>query len=133
MNVIWTYISPSRISQPATRKGKAARPFQQTSIPRLVRVFWAWKLFLLAAATLSYGPGYDTSTDILFDRERGQHDSWAAHVIEYVVLRLTRWDAIYFASAATRGHLYEQEWAFSWLQPKITSSVARGAYCLPAW
>ena len=129
MNVIKTYLSPTRISQPATLKGKAGRHLAGTSVKRLVRVFVAWKLLLLLIACLSPGSGYDTSTQVLFDQSRN-HDtthSWLSSTIEYVVLRLTRWDGIYFATSASRGHLYEQEWAFSWPLSRLTAIVAKGA------
>ncbi|KAK5130028.1 hypothetical protein LTR08_002544 [Meristemomyces frigidus] len=127
MNVLKSYVSPTRISQPASLKGKAGRHLAGTSIKRLVRVFVAWKLLLLLAACASPGSGYDTSTQILFDQSRsgsGSH-SWLARAFEYVVLRLTRWDGIYFATAADRGHIYEQQWAFSWLMSKFSALVAR--------
>ncbi|EMC98360.1 glycosyltransferase family 76 protein [Baudoinia panamericana UAMH 10762] len=131
MNVLKTYFSPTRISQPATLKGKAARPIQQTSIQRLLRIFAAWKAVLLIVALLSPGVGYDTSTRILFDQHaKNHHLSWVSSAIEYIVLRLTRWDAIYFASNASRGYVREQDWAFSWLLSKCTSFFA-GALLWP--
>jgi hypothetical protein len=33
---------------------------------------------------------------------------------ERLLQTLTRWDAIYFASIAERGYVFEQEWAFGW-------------------
>ena len=128
MSVLWTYFSSSRISEPARLRGKAAQYLEQYGSQRLLRNFAAWKLILLLVAVASPGPGYDMSTSILFDQQRSGHDSWLAHVVEYVVLRLTRWDGIYFASASAHGKEYEQEWAFSWLMSRITSSAARGAY-----
>ncbi|KAK5113293.1 hypothetical protein LTR85_010910 [Meristemomyces frigidus] len=125
MDVLWSYVSPTRISQPATLKGKAVRHLTETSVSRAVRIFAAWKLLLLIVAVASPGPGYDTSTSILFDQYRSTNsDSWLARAIEYVVLRLTRWDAFYFATSSERGHLYEQEWAFSWLLSRATSTTA---------
>ncbi|KAI7237239.1 hypothetical protein KC330_g3259 [Hortaea werneckii] len=99
MNVLKTYLSPTRISQPAVPRGKAA-----LSAP---------------------GQGYDTSTQITFhpDHSKGS-SSWVSKAIEHAVLRLTRWDAIYFASSSWRGHLYEQEWAFSWLFSRLSSKAA---------
>ena len=128
MNVLWTYISPRRISQPARlRGGKTSKHHESTSKARLVRIFAAWKAVLLIVALASPGSGYDTSTQITFDRHRGLHQSRSAHAVEYLVLRLTRWDGIYFASASAHGKIYEQEWAFSWALSKFTSVAARGA------
>ncbi|KAK4545850.1 hypothetical protein LTR36_002414 [Oleoguttula mirabilis] len=125
MDVLWSYVSPTRISQPATLKGKAVRHLTETSINRVVRAFAAWKLLLLLVAVASPGPGYDTSTGIFFDQYRTSgSDSWLARAVEHVVLRLTRWDAFYFTTSSERGHLYEQEWAFSWLLSRVTSVVA---------
>ena len=96
----------------------------------LVVAFLAWKLLLLALACASPGLGYDTSTEILLDKP-ASHSSSALHdVIQRAVLRLTRWDGIYFATLSTRGHVNEQEWAFSWVLARITSGVARGVYIL---
>ena len=96
----------------------------QLSIP-----FLAWKLLLLVVAATSPGPGYDTSTEILFYQyDSTPPASWWAGAITHVVLRLTRWDGIYFATLAERGHVNEQEWAFSWALARFTSFIARGAY-----
>ncbi|KAK3109294.1 ER membrane glycoprotein subunit of the GPI transamidase complex-like protein, partial [Teratosphaeriaceae sp. CCFEE 6253] len=103
MSVIRTYLSSSRISQPASLRGKAVEHLQLTSVSRLLSIFAAWKGLLLVVAVASPGPGYDTSTAILFDQACGEHDSWFARAVEYALLRLTRWDALYFASAATHG------------------------------
>ncbi|KAI7645206.1 hypothetical protein KC322_g19550 [Hortaea werneckii] len=102
MNVLKTYLSPTRISQPAVPRGKAA--------------------------LLAPGQGYDTSTQIAFgqDHLKGSN-SFVSKAIEHAVLRLTRWDAIYFASSSWRGLLYEQEWAFSWVFSRLSSKTANGA------
>ncbi|KAK0273430.1 ER membrane glycoprotein subunit of the GPI transamidase complex-like protein, partial [Friedmanniomyces endolithicus] len=125
MDIIRTYLTTSRISQPASLRGKAVRHLELTSIRRLIPVFAIWKGLILLIALASPGPGYDTSTRILFDRQRGEHDSWFAYGLEHVLLRLTRWDGIYFASGSAHGQVYEQEWAFSPLLSRATSTVAR--------
>ncbi|KAI7509976.1 hypothetical protein KC347_g4762 [Hortaea werneckii] len=125
MNVLKTYLSPTRISQPAAPRGKAGKRLEETSISRVIRIFWTWKGFLLLVALLAPGQGYDTSTQIAFDQDHTNgSSSWVSKVIEYAVLRLTRWDAIYFASSSWRGHLYEQEWAFSWVFSRLSSKAA---------
>ncbi|KAK3709733.1 ER membrane glycoprotein subunit of the GPI transamidase complex-like protein [Vermiconidia calcicola] len=91
----------------------------------LITIFLGWKLLLLAIACASPGPGYDTSTQILLDQHASGDETWLARLLERVILRLTRWDGIYFASASTHGHVNEQEWAFSWVLAKVTSGVAR--------
>ncbi|KAK5723772.1 ER membrane glycoprotein subunit of the GPI transamidase complex-like protein [Elasticomyces elasticus] len=129
MNIIRTYLSSSRISQPATLRGKAVQHLEKTSVNRLLPIFFGWKALLLVIAVASPGVGYDSSTKILFDAQRGTHDSWFAKVVEYVLLRLTRWDGIYFASTAANGEqVYEQEWAFSWALSRVNSMLARGAF-----
>lgn len=95
-------------------------------IREIILVFAAWKLLLLAVACASPGQGYDTSTQILIDQYGHSSDSWHGGAIEHLVLRLTRWDGIYFATSAERGHVHEQEWAFSWVLARLTSGFARG-------
>jgi GPI mannosyltransferase 2 len=95
----------------------------------LVTGFIVWKLLLFALASVSPGIGYDTSTSLLFNDVNqlpakrnglaGARDS--AHG---PILRIVRWDAIYFVKTAERGHLYEQEWAFSWALARFISFVA---------
>ena len=129
MNVLKTYLSPTRISQPAVPRGKAGKRLEETSISRVIRIFWIWKGLLLLVALLAPGQGYDTSTQITFDQDHSKDSSsWVSKAIEYAVLRLTRWDAIYFASSSWRGYLYEQEWAFSWVFSRLSSKAANGAY-----
>ncbi|KAF2765019.1 mannosyltransferase [Teratosphaeria nubilosa] len=119
MNVLQTYFSPTRIAHPAGRRGKAGAELRRTSSAHLPRLFGIWKLLILLAAVASPGPGYDTSTNIwIADPASG------SKCIGYAVQRLTRWDGIYFATTSARGHLYEQEWAFSWLLGRITSTIA---------
>ena len=128
MNVLKTYVSPTRMGGPAAPRGKAALVAYETSIARLVRTFWIWKACLLLVAIFSPGPGYDTSTQLLFhgsDEVYGR--SWLAKALEYPIARLTRWDGIYFAAAAERGLVYEQQWAFSPVLALLTSVIGRGA------
>lgn len=133
--------SPTRPGVPAQRSTNtsSARPLPQEGhwyyITRLVAFFCAWKLLLLAVVCGSPGSGYDTSTSILFSHLGGNSGSASTHspsslsatVVEHVVLRLTRWDALYFISASQRGLVYEQEWAFSWALSRLTSMLSDGA------
>lgn len=128
--VIRTYFSPStRIGGPATRKLKdgGTNTPPKPYLTWLLAFFVAWKLLLLIVACASPGPGYDTSTRILFDQYDVQAHSWASRVVEHLTLRLTRWDALYFSTSSARGHLYEQEWAFSWFMSRLTSMLSNGA------
>ena len=128
--VLQTYFSPStRIGGPATRKLKngPANPPSKPYLTWLLAFFVAWKLLLLGVACASPGPGYDTSTRILFDHYHVQSHSWTSRVIEHLTLRLTRWDALYFSTSSARGHLYEQEWAFSWFMARVMAILANGA------
>jgi phosphatidylinositol glycan class V len=128
--VLQTYFSPStRIGGPATRKSKngAVVSPPKPYLTWLLAFFVAWKLLLLAVAYASPGPGYDTSTRILFDQYDAQTHSWISRVVEHITLRLTRWDALYFSTSSERGHLYEQEWAFSWFMARLTAILSNGA------
>jgi len=126
-DVLQTYFSPStRIGRPAMKKlkdGSASKPY----LTWLLAFFAAWKLLLLGVACASPGPGYDTSTRVLFDQCDVQAHSWTSRVVEHLTLRLTRWDALYFSTSSARGHLYEQEWAFSWFMSRLTAILANGA------
>ncbi|KAH8811991.1 GPI mannosyltransferase 2 [Xylogone sp. PMI_703] len=83
-------------------------------VQTLLLSFVAWKVLLLAIAVASPGLGYDTSTN-LFLHDHGTRGHTSLPSAPYrVVERLTRWDAIYFVKTANRGHVLEQEWAFSW-------------------
>lgn len=88
--------------------------------------FFLWKTLLLAVALLSQGPGYDTSTDILFSGKNGHVDNASLFTALGLVRKLTRWDAVYFVKAAQRGYLFEQEWAFgkgfTWLVSRASNS-----------
>jgi hypothetical protein len=128
--VLKTYFSPStRIGGPATRKLKNSTVSTPTKpyLSWLLAFYGAWKLLLLAVACASPGPGYDTSTSILFDRHGVEAHSWVSGAVEHLTLRLTRWDALYFSTSSARGHLYEQEWAFSWFMARLTAILADGA------
>ncbi|KAF6799592.1 gpi mannosyltransferase 2 [Colletotrichum sojae] len=95
----------------------ASRPRQT-----LIAVFLAWKGLLLAVALGSaVAPSYDTSTSLMLRRNESDLS---------LVTRLMRWDAIYFAQAARRGYLYEQEWAFNAVLPLFVSGLARLARVL---
>lgn len=97
-------------------------------ITRLTAVYCAWKIFLLVIVALSPGPGYDTSTRSLFDQYGPAPSGGAARVLYELALRLTRWDGIYFSSASVDGYKHEQQWAFSWVQTRMSSLLVDGAY-----
>lgn len=99
------------------------------SIRRLTTLFLSWKVLLILLACASPGPGYDTSTQILFDQYASTTPSkktLLANVLEHLTLRLTRWDGLYFAVNAERGHVNEQDWAFSWALARFTDVFAKG-------
>ena len=76
-------------------------------ITLLFGLFVIWKGLLLAIAYLNPGVrGYDSSSDLLLNPEALDQSR--------IALAFSRWDAIYFASAAKWGYVYEQEWAFAW-------------------
>jgi phosphatidylinositol glycan class V len=91
-------------------------------IRSLILTFAAWKALLLIALC-SRGPGYDTSTTLAL---RG--DTQLSGPLIYVIGKLTRWDAIYFVKAATRGYRYAQEWAFGWGFTRLIALCTAGEY-----
>ncbi|EGO54715.1 hypothetical protein NEUTE1DRAFT_88303 [Neurospora tetrasperma FGSC 2508] len=90
----------------------------------ILESFILWKLFLLLIAvgsTLVNDRAYDTSADLLLVGNaeplsvNDGNDGVAELLSNFgkrLVTRFTSWDAIYFVSAAKRGYVYEQEWAF---------------------
>lgn len=110
---------------------------EKTPRTLIVVLFLVWKLLLLTVALLSPGPGYDTSTQLLFkgygtrsvelaNLQPSAHSptrSWSLST-ERLVESLTRWDAIYFASIAERGYVFEQEWAFGWGFTRLLSFLS---------
>ncbi|KAI5362258.1 Putative GPI mannosyltransferase 2 [Septoria linicola] len=119
----------ARSSQNGTRTASRERLSTDqghTSTVHLIVVFLSWKLLLLLTAIASPGPGYDSSTEILFRRNTQSADSW----LEYLAIRLTRWDGLYFASASESGLLFEQQWAFSPFLARVTSMIAGVSHSL---
>jgi phosphatidylinositol glycan class V len=109
------------------------------TIFQVALVFVAWKTLLLITAYASPGPGYDTSSQLLpfFEPSQIVQDNGASlstlrRVAHRLTLRLTRWDAVYFASAADRGLVFEQEWAFSPFLAAMTSNLTRRASPFPS-
>ena len=104
----------------------------------LLCLFLAWKVLLLTIALLGPGADYDTSTQLLLrgygvDQtadassplfEAGLRSN-VSQTAQHVVNSLTRWDAIYFASTAERGYIFEQEWAFGWGFSRLLSLLSR--------
>src|ERR1700722_10110406 len=134
---------------------------------RVLALFGAWKLLLLAVVLAGPGPdaggswgrwfsgrdgGYDTSTRLHLGPAGGGASSLGSarsavpprssaapasaraastaggalgtllarakdagrEAGERLVVRLTRWDAVYFSQTAAHGQEREQEWAFGW-------------------
>lgn len=100
-------------------------------VTQLVTIFLAWKALLLLVACASPGPGYDSSTQLLLDQAgHGQNHGLIPSLVKHVVLRLIRWDAVYFTKSSERGYAYEQEWAFSWAFTRVMARFAAGALIL---
>ncbi|KAL1902120.1 ER membrane glycoprotein subunit of the GPI transamidase complex-like protein [Ceratocystis pirilliformis] len=134
---------PSGTTTAKTATNRPAKKSDIAPIP-LGFIFTLWKtLLLLIAFGSAIGPSYDTSTEILFDSAAANHvpendgdaplhstiallfDSKPS-LFRTLVIRLTRWDALYFVKAAQRGRLYEQEWAFGIGQPALVSTLLQG-------
>lgn len=79
---------------------------------KLIIIFLTWKAFLLVLAYLSPSPGYDTSTVLL------------GPINSPLPGKLVRWDAIYYSVVASRGYLFEQEWAFGWGYSQLLRVIA---------
>ncbi|PGH07268.1 hypothetical protein AJ80_08028 [Polytolypa hystricis UAMH7299] len=98
------------------------------SRPRLFLTvcFILWKLLLLLTIVVSPGPGYDTSSTLLSLTGPGQlslHGQRLQSPFTRLV-KLVRWDSIYFLKIARRGYLYEQEWAFGYGYTTLLSFIA---------
>lgn len=95
----------------------------------LVLSFIFWKLTLLCIALTSPGPGYDTSTVLLHSApaplQANPGSEWEPPSL---LKKLVRWDAIYYTTAARRGYLWEQEWAFGWGFTNLVAVTSRGDY-----
>ncbi|TVY27600.1 GPI mannosyltransferase [Lachnellula hyalina] len=90
-----------------------SRPFDNP-IRSLAALFVVWKCLILVIACCSPGPGYDTSTSLLLPTHESGEGRNLPTIVQHLVGRLTRWDAFYYVKAASRGYLFEQEWAFGW-------------------
>lgn len=90
----------------------------------LVLIFCVWKVLLLLLSAFTPGPGYDTSGFVLYDSSIDRYDHFASISRgDRLTINLLRWDAIYFVKAAERGHIFEQEWAFSWANSHLLRAV----------
>ena len=93
----------------------------------LVISFIAWKLILLCIALTSPGPGYDTSTVLLYSDSNLTQAQFGDDWVAASRLRnLVRWDAFYFTQVARRGYLWEQEWAFGWGFANLVAVTTKG-------
>lgn len=90
----------------------------------LLAIFIAWKSLLLLIAACSPGPGYDTSTTLAQIYDNTGSEIHAVSLLRFISSKLTRWDAIYFVKIASRGYLFEQEWAFGW--PRLINLFSSG-------
>lgn len=98
----------------------------QSLARRLIPIFLAWKTVLLLVATFSPGPGYDTSALILLNSSTNRHaELQSPSLVDRITLNTFRWDAFYFVKSAQRGHVYEQEWAFSWAYSYVLNTAAQ--------
>lgn len=100
----------------------------------LFTAFGCWKLLLASIALVAPSPAYDTSTALalLHSSHNAPHlqaggSTGARRVWEALCHSLTRWDAIYFAKAAERGYVNEQEWAFGWGYTQAVVATGKGS------
>jgi phosphatidylinositol glycan class V len=94
----------------------------------LTCLFVLWKLLLLCIAYASPGPGYDTSTTLLFARAQPalSENTLLEDFAKRLVSKLVRWDALYFVSVAQRGYVFEQEWAWGWGYTNFLGMASKG-------
>ncbi|KEQ75587.1 mannosyltransferase [Aureobasidium namibiae CBS 147.97] len=110
-----------------------ASPDRSSSSPLLADVrtlaclFVLWKLLLLCIAYASPGPGYDTSTTLLFARAQSalSENTLLEDFAKRLASKLVRWDALYFVSVAHRGRLFEQEWAWGWGYTNLLGLISK--------
>lgn len=94
-------------------------------------LFVLWKLLLLCIAYASPGPGYDTSTTLLFARAQPALSAQSENTLledfaKRLASKLVRWDALYFVSVAQRGYVFEQEWAWGWGYTNFLGLISKG-------
>lgn len=91
-------------------------------------LFVLWKLLLLCIAYASPGPGYDTSTTLLFARAQPalSENTLLEDLAKRLASKLVRWDALYFVSVAQRGRVFEQEWAWGWGYTNFLGLISKG-------
>lgn len=90
------------------------------------------KVVYIFLACCAPGPGYDTSTQLTFELFGDGIGSPAAVTQSWplkLASKLVRWDGIYFVSAAARGQVNEQEWAFGWGFSKLIAILTRCKHC----
>lgn len=103
----------------------------------LLALFVFWKVLLLTIVYLNPdgATGYDSSTQLLFQllQSTGKDPISPTGVSSSrIVSALTRWDAVYFTSAAYRGYVHEQEWAFSWGLTSVLRYIT-ATICTSEW
>jgi phosphatidylinositol glycan class V len=83
---------------------------------------------LLCIAYASPGPGYDTSTTLLFARAQPalSENTLLEDFAKRLASKLVRWDALYFLSVAQRGYVFEQEWAWGWGYTNFLGGISKG-------
>lgn len=96
------------------------------AIGPLIGLFAVWKTFLLVVASLSPGPGYDTSAQLLLPLADGG-DPLLKRILSHLLTRLVRWDALYYVTISSNGYEFEQYWAFGWGFTRAMRYLANGA------
>jgi phosphatidylinositol glycan class V len=114
-----------------SRPGAAPQRSAWRAIGKLTLLFAAWKAILVAVVLLTPDvggrSGYDTSGDLWWAAESANPEDARTllRLWRRLLVRLTRWDAVYFAATARRGYAMEQEWAFGWGWTRAMSWAAR--------
>ncbi|KAK2731633.1 hypothetical protein FQN57_003266 [Myotisia sp. PD_48] len=105
-------------------------------IRTLTKWFCLWKAMVLLVVVLSPGPGYDTSTTLLLESDPSRCSPQVSQAtpggvislfFSSTILKLSRWDSIYFLRIAQGGYKFEQDWAFAFGYTRILSFPFQGS------
>ena len=100
----------------------------------LLLIFCSWKAVLMIVMLAAPGIGYDTSSSMLLV-DLAENQGSLRRISQPPktmpsILKLVRWDGIYFLRIVQRGYLFEQEWAFGPGFPTLVAFIDKRLYYL---